>query len=102
MQKEQNRKPEQQAEEYLWTVGRHSKKNESTPKRMKDADVYFHRTNQWLMSSGLKMEFGGLIIAVLDQSLARRLYYSNNMKDGTNPLYRMCGKFDEQNLPKWC
>ena len=76
---------------------------------MKDADVDLHRTNQWLTSTGLKVETEELIIAAQDQSLATRLYHSNIIKDGTNPLCRMCGKFDEsvdhvklaaQNLPK--
>ena len=54
-----------------------------------------YRTNQWRTSSGLKAETGGLIIAAQDQSLETRLYHSNVIKDGTNPLCRMCGKFDE-------
>ena len=62
---------------------------------MKDADVDLHRTNQWLTSGGLKAETEGLITAAQDQSLATRLYHSNIIKDGTNPLCRMCGKFDE-------
>ena len=62
---------------------------------MKDADVDLHRTNQWLTSSGLKAETEGLIIPAQDQSLETRLYHSNLIKDGTNPLCRMCGKFDE-------
>ena len=62
---------------------------------MKDADVDLQRTNQRLTSTGLKAETEGLIIAAQDQSLATRLYHSNIIKDGTNPLCRMCGKFDE-------
>ena len=49
---------------------------------MKDADVDLRRLR-------------GLIIAAQDQSLATRLYHSNIIKYGTNPLCRMCGKFDE-------
>ena len=37
----------------------------------------------------------GLIIAVQDQSLTTRLYHRNIIKDGTNPLCRTCGNFDE-------
>ena len=62
---------------------------------MKDADVDLHRTNQWLTSSGLKAETEGRMITAQDQSLATRLYHSNIIKDCTNPLCRMCGKFDE-------
>ena len=54
-----------------------------------------HRTNKWLTSVGLKAETEGLIIAAQDQSLATRLYHSNIIKHGTNPLCRMCGKLDE-------
>ena len=53
------------------------------------------RTNQWLTSSGLKAETEGLIIATQDQSLAARFFHSNIIKDGTSPLCRMCGTFDE-------
>ena len=62
---------------------------------MKDADVNLRRTNQWLTSSGLKAETEGLNSVAQDQSLETRLYYSNIIKDGTNPLCRTCGKFDE-------
>lgn len=41
------------------------------------------------------METERPIIAAQDQRMATRLYHSNIIKDGTNPLWRMCGKFDE-------
>lgn len=63
---------------------------------MKDADVDLHRTNQWLTNSGLKAETEGLIIAAQDQSLGTRFYHNSNIiKDGTSPLCRICGMFDE-------
>jgi len=55
----------QQAQEHLvglWE-GKALALHRKHPKRMKDADVDLHRTNQWLMSSGLKAEAEGLIIA---------------------------------------
>ena len=65
------------------------------PKRIKEADVDHHKTNQWLKSSGLKSETEGFIIATQDQSLATRLYHASIIKDGTSPLCRMCNKYDE-------
>ena len=65
------------------------------PKRMKDADADLQKTNQWLTSSGLKAETEGLIITAHDPSLATWFYHATSIKDGTSPLCRMCGKFDE-------
>ena len=65
------------------------------PKRIKEADVDHHKTNQWLKSSGLKAETEGFIIAAQDQSLATRSYHASIIKDGTSPLCRMCNKYDE-------
>ena len=93
--KRTKQKARQQAQEHLSKLWEGKALHGKHPKRMKDADVDLHRTNQWLMSSGLKAETEGLIIAAQDQSLATRLYHSNIIKDGTNPLCRMCGKFDE-------
>ncbi len=42
------------------------------PKRTKDADVDYVKTNKWLKTHGLKAETEGLIIAAQDQSLATR------------------------------
>ena len=56
------------------------------PKREKDADVDCHKTNQWLKSSGLKVETEGLIIAA---------YHTKITKDNTNPMCRMCNKYEK-------
>ena len=45
----------------------------SYPKRMRKADVNDYKTNQWLRSTGLKTETGGLIIA--DQSLPTKSFF---------------------------
>ena len=65
------------------------------PKRMKEADVDQQQTYRWLRSSGLKPETEGLIIAAQDQSLATRSYRHYIIRDGTDPMCRICGKFDE-------
>ena len=65
------------------------------PSRIKEADVDFKQTNDWLKGTGLKAETEGLIIAAQDQSLATRLYHHRIIKDGTNPLCRLCNKYDE-------
>ena len=93
-------RPRQQAQEQLSTQWEGKALRGKHPKRMKDADVDLQRTNQWLTSSGLtssglKAETEGLIIVAQDQSVATRFYHSNIIKDGTSPLCRMCGKFDE-------
>ena len=104
--KQKNR---QQAQEHLAGLWEGKALHGKHPKRMKHADEDLHRTNQSLTSSGLKAETEELIIAAQDQSLATRLYHSNFIKDSTDPLCRMCGKFDEspttsylsaQNMPK--
>ena len=65
------------------------------PKRVKDADVDYHKINQWLKSSGLRVETEGLIIAAQDQSLATRSYHARIIKENTNPMCRMCTKYEE-------
>ena len=65
------------------------------PKRIKEADVDHHKTNQWLKSSGLKAETEGFIIAAQDQNLATRSYHASIIKDGTISLCRMCNKYDK-------
>ena len=53
------------------------------------------KDHAWMLSSGLKGETEGLIIAAQDQSLATRAYHCHIIKDGTNPLCRMCNEFEE-------
>ncbi|XP_067017791.1 uncharacterized protein [Acropora muricata] len=60
------------------------------PSRIKEADVDFKQTNNWLKGTGLKAETEGLIIAAQDQSLATRLYHHKIIKDGTSPHCRLC------------
>ena len=65
------------------------------PSRIKEADVDFKQTNNWLKGTGLKAETEGLIIAAQDQSLATRLYHHKIIKDGTSPLCRLCYRYEE-------
>ncbi|KAF7218105.1 putative LOC107393841-like protein [Nothobranchius furzeri] len=65
------------------------------PLRVKKADVEQDHTHQWLRSAGLKAETEGLLIAAQDQSLSTRLYHHKIMKDGTDPMCRMCSQYEE-------
>lgn len=58
------------------------------PKRTKEADVDQNTTNQWLRSTGL-------IIAAQDQSLATRSYHARIIKDSTDPMCRICNRYEE-------
>ena len=54
-----------------------------------------HRmTNQWLKTAGLKPETKGFItrIAALDQAIKTNYYRSKILKDGTDPMCRICGQ----------
>ena len=93
--KRTKQKARQQAQEHLAGLWEGKALHGKHPQRMKDADVDLHRTNQWVTGSGLKAGTEGLIIAAQDQSLATRLHHSSIIKGGTNPLCRMCSKFDE-------
>ena len=63
--------------------------------RIKEADVDFKQTNNWLKGTGLKAETEGLIIAAQDQTLATRLYHYKIIKDGTSPLFLLCNQYDD-------
>lgn len=54
----------QQAQEHEAGLSEDKALHRKHPKRVKDADVDLHITKQWLMSSGLKAEAEGLIIAM--------------------------------------
>ena len=55
------------------------------PSRIKEADVDFKQTNNWLKGTGFKAETEGVIIAAQDQSLATKLYHHKVIKAGTSP-----------------
>lgn len=65
------------------------------PQGIKDADVDMKTTNQWLKSTGLKVETEGLILAAQDQTLPTRVYHHHIIKDGTDPLCCICNKSQE-------
>ena len=65
------------------------------PSRIKEADVDYKRTNDWLKGTDLKADTEGLLIAAQDKSLATRIYHHRIIKDGTNPHFRLCNKFNK-------
>ena len=64
-------------------------------KRIRKTDVNDYTTNQWLRSTGLKAETGGMIIAVQVQSLPTKSYFERIVKNGTSPLCRICHNHEE-------
>ena len=65
------------------------------PKRVNEKDVDHQITNQSLKSGGLKSETEGLIIAAQDQAIETNYYRRNILNDGTDPMCRICGQFQE-------
>ena len=65
------------------------------PSRIKEADVDYKRTNDWLKGIDIRADTEGLLIAAQDKSLATRLCHHRIVKDGANPLCRLCNKFDK-------
>ena len=65
------------------------------PKRLDDQDVDAVLTNRWLSGSGLKSETEGFIVAAQDQTLKTNYYRHKILKDGSNPLCRICSKYNE-------
>ena len=55
------------------------------PLRTDNSDVDRTTTLQWLISSSLKGETEGFILAAQDQSLTVRLYLAKTLKHGTDP-----------------
>ena len=65
------------------------------PKTVKEKDVDHQMINQWLKKAGLKSETDGFVIAALDQAINTNYYRSRMLKDGTAPMCRICGQFQE-------
>ena len=65
------------------------------PKRVNEKDVDHQMTNQWLKSGGLKSETEGFIIAAQDQAIKTNYYRRNILNNGTDPMCRMCGQYQE-------
>lgn len=65
------------------------------PKRTKEADVDQIKTKQRFRNTGLKVETKGLIIAGQYQSLSTRSYHARIIKDGTDPMCRICNRYEE-------
>ena len=65
------------------------------PKRVNEKDVDHQMTNQWLKSAGLKSETEGFIIAAQDQAIKTNYYLRNILNDGTDPICRICGQYQE-------
>ena len=53
------------------------------------------KPDRWLSTSGLKSETEGFIIAAQDQCLKTNYYRHKILKDGTDPLCRICTKQQE-------
>jgi len=49
----------------------------------------------WLSTPGLKSETEGFIIAAQDQCIKTNYYRNKILKDGTDPMCRICGQFQE-------
>ena len=65
------------------------------PKRVNEKDVDHQMSNQWLKSGGPKSETEGFIIAAQDHAIKTNYYRSNILNDGTDPMCRICGQFQE-------
>ena len=59
------------------------------------ADVDQTATHQWLRSSGLKAETEGFILAAHDQSLFKRNYQANILRNGAGDKCRFCDNYTE-------
>ena len=55
-------------------------------------------TNQWLETARLKSETEGFIIAAQYQAIKTNYYPSKILKDGTDPMSRICGQFHQKPL----
>ena len=89
------RKTKDLALEQLQNVWKEKPLHGQYPKRLHDNDVNEIETNKWLSTSGLKSETEGFIIAAQDQCLKTNYYRHKILKDGTNPMCRICSKQQE-------
>ena len=65
-----------QAQDTHWSEAVERKRTtRKIPQRIRKTDVNDYTTNQWLRSTGLKAETGGMIIAIQDQSLPTKSYF---------------------------
>ena len=57
-----------------------------------------------LKSGGLKSETEGFIIAAQDQAIKTNYYRCNILNDGTDPVCKICGQFQEtiDHIMAWC
>ena len=64
------------------------------PKKVSEKSMDHRMTNQWLKTAGLKPETKGFITrtAALDQAIKTNYYRSKILKDGTDPMCRICGQ----------
>ena len=60
-----------------------------------DDDNNSNSKNQWLKSGGLKSEMEGFIIAAQDQVIKTNYYRRNILNNGTDPMCRICGHYQE-------
>ena len=65
------------------------------PERIKEKDVDQEQTHRWVSTPGLKSETEGFIIAAQDQCIKTNYYRNRILKDGTDPMCRICGQFQE-------
>ena len=53
-------------------------------------------TNQGLKTAGLKSEPEGFIIAAQDQAITTNYYRIKILKDGADPMCRICGQLQKK------
>ena len=85
-------KAKQQAQEQLKNNWEEKPLHGKYPRRLNDNDVDQAQTNKWLKTSGLKSETEGFIIAAQDQCIKTNYYRNKILKDGCNPMCRICSQ----------
>ena len=66
------------------------------PLRTYNADVDRATTHQWLISSSLKGETEGFILATQDQSISIPVYQSRILKNSADPNCRPCTETERE------